>query len=79
MKFQKAIEALHATAIKMQILSEMFGAGVGYLWWIYETPQWPGPNALLCVGIGGVLGWVVGRILSRSYYNRARILMDYDR
>lgn len=79
MKFEKAVEDLHATALKVKLLSELSGAGFGYFWWSYKTPPWPGPNALLCVGVGMLLGWVVGLILSRSYYKQARILMDYNR
>lgn len=78
MKFQKAIEDLHANAIKVQLLSEAVGTTLGYLWWAYESPVWIELNVFLWVGLGMFLGWGVGRILSRSYYEQARILMDYD-
>lgn len=35
MKFQGAIERLHTNAIKVQLLSELSGASVGYFWWAY--------------------------------------------
>ncbi len=80
MKFQDAIERLHATAFKVQLLSELLGASLGYFWWSYETLAWRGAQgALLLFSTGWLLGWGVGNILSRSYHKQARILMDYDR